>query len=174
MEERIIKTHGLGRYPVMFGAVIMVFGLLLSLNIIALRGHRDEDVFRVLGIVFMCLSLIPLLYGFSLLLRKKGLRLSPTGFHDPQMFRNEIPWTGLVSVSNGLSNNGREEAIRLILHPEAYKAAKVNWLAKAVMADPVNGIGYTAKMIDEPLEVFGNEIVDYANKVLAQQKYMEH
>jgi len=170
MGERILKTRGLARYPLTYGSVILLLGLLWALNVIGLRGHRDAEALRIVGMFFMCLSLIPLLYGISLSLRKKGLRLTSTGFHDPQIFRNEIPWAALISVNDGTSNNGREQAIRLNVHPDAYKAAKVNWLAKLAVADPVNGIGYTAKMVDGPLDVFGNEIVAYANKAITQQK----
>lgn len=169
MEEKIIKTKGLARYPLMFGGIIFVVSALLALNILGLRrGFRvdNDEATQIVGMFFLGLSLVPLGLGLSLARRGKGLRLSPTGFHDPQMFRNEIPWSALQAVEYGTSNNKRETAVRLKVTPEAYEAAKVVWLAKAVVADPQNGIGYTAKLIESSLEDFANEIVAYANEAL--------
>ena len=173
MKEKILGTRGLGRYPLMIGGIIFVFGALLALNILGLRRgsyFTHGDVSQILGVFFMLLSLVPLGLGLRLVLRRKGLCLSATGFHDIQMTKNEIPWSSLQAVEYGTSNNGRESAIRLRVTPEAYKAAKVVWLAKLVVADPENGIGYTGKMIEGTLEEFANEILAYANSALSQEK----
>ena len=166
MEEKFLKTKGLGRYPLMFGGIIFVLCGLIGMNVLGIRGHNDEAT-HLVGTFFAALSLIPLGYGLILVIRGKGaLRLSETGFHDPKMFRHEIPWSALQAVEYGTSNNQRMEAVRLRVTPEAYKAAKVNWLARLIVADPHLGIGYTAKMIEVTLEQFANEIYAYANEAL--------
>lgn len=171
MEEKTINTKGLERYPLMFGTVLLVIGIFLAFDIIGLRAagsFRPPMIFGLTapGLAMIALALVPLLVGLSLRRRGAGLKLAATGFHDPRMSRNEIPWTGLMAVNAGTSNNKREQAIRLKLTPEAYKAAQVNWLAKLVVADPENGIGYTAKMVEGSLEDFGNEIHAYASQAL--------
>lgn len=166
MEEKILKTRGPGRYLLMLGGILFLVSALIALNVLGVRGYNNGAT-HIVGMIFMGLSLIPLGLGLMPLLRRKGtLRLSETGFHDPQMFRNEIPWSALKAVELGTSNNQRMAAVRLRVTPEAYKAAKVALLAKLVVANRHEGIGYTAKMIEGTLEEFANDVCDYANEAL--------
>lgn len=165
METKIIKTSGIGIHVLLFGLVLVAIGLGLALNILSLRGRSDREALQIVGLVFMVVGAVPFLMGLRLLLAgPKGLHLTPTGFRDARMFRNEIPWSALQSVTLGKSNNGRWDAVLLQVSPDAYKAAGVRFFSKMVTSRPDAGIGYTKNMVDTSLEDFGNEVLDYANK----------
>ncbi|MBW4981815.1 hypothetical protein KZZ07_04590 [Mameliella sp. CS4] len=165
METKVLKTSGIGIHVLLFGLVVVAVGLGLALNILSLRGRSDREALQIVGLIFMFAGAVPFLMGLRLFLAgPKGLHLTPTGFRDARMFRNEIPWSALQDVSIGKSNNGRWDAVLLKVSPDAYKAAGVRFFTRMVTARPDAGIGYTKNMVDTSLEDFGNEVLDYANK----------
>ncbi len=167
MEEKFLKTKGPGRYMLIVGGALLVAGVLVALNVLGVRGHNDQAT-HFAGMLVAGFSLIPLGVGLMSVLRSKGtLRLSETGFHDPQLFRHEIPWSGLQAVELADAQQAGMDTVFLRITPEAFKAAGVFRLARVMlMANPGRGIGYTDKMIEGTTVDFANEIHAYATEAL--------
>ncbi|NIZ08346.1 hypothetical protein [Pseudooceanicola sp. HF7] len=169
LESKVIPTRSIGKQPVIFGLVVCVFAGLFAFGVIGLRGRGGDEAALIVGLVFMAIGLLPILWGLRLMsIKPKGLHLTPSGFLDRQLFRNEIPWTALTAVRSGKAVDGRNKAVWLEIPPQAQAAARVTVIGKLLSARPGQGISYSGKLVPAPLKDFADEVHAYANAALRQ------
>ncbi|SOC10061.1 hypothetical protein SAMN05877809_10560 [Rhodobacter sp. JA431] len=171
METKILPTKKLGTAELMFGLTIFVLGLLLALNIIALRGasRSDAEIMTVIGLVFMAISMPPLLLGLRQKLRPAGMLLSATGFHDRQVTKREVPWSALKEIRFDTHAKMGRIVFLKVDHP-AFSQAGIRISAWLAAYNKDKGLGYSGRSVEGTVDDFAHELHAYASQALGQTR----